>query len=232
MNLYFGVGVELVEEVHDAVGLQRRRDDYHVLLVLSAVTAVRAAHLLALHPRVRQLLELHHTTATAANQHQQPRQPTSKSSRSPHDARHNRRTITRAKGDVSTHTHAHTFNGPLSGTTRVSRYQKDKTNLDSTEARDSEWQWHQLGHMQVYTLLQTDNHASTPPLSFLQAGCPSCRPTNSVKALKARCIKLWDITSLGSVEIVGFFDVAARLCAGEGPIAALVGGSSCHEPRY
>jgi len=29
----------------------------------------------------------------------------------------------------------------------------------------------QLGHMQVYTSLQTDNHASTPPLSFLQAGC-------------------------------------------------------------
>ena len=25
-----------------------------------------------------------------------------------------------------------------------------------------------------------------PPLCFLQAGCPSCRPTNSVKALKAR----------------------------------------------
>jgi len=39
--------------------------------------------------------------------------------------------------------------------------------------------------MQVCTLLQTDNHASTPPLWFLQAGCPSCRPTNSVKALKA-----------------------------------------------
>jgi len=26
-------------------------------------------------------------------------------------------------------------------------------------------QWHQLGHMQVCTSLQTDNHASTPPLS-------------------------------------------------------------------
>jgi len=38
--------------------------------------------------------------------------------------------------------------------------------------------------MQVCTSLQTDNHANTPPLSFLQAGCPSCRPTNSVKALK------------------------------------------------
>jgi len=78
-----------------------------------------------------------------------------------------------------------TFNGPLSGTTRMSRYQKGKTNLDFTEARDSEWQWHQLGHMQVCTSVQTDNLASTPPLSFLQAGCPSCRPTNSVKALKA-----------------------------------------------
>jgi len=63
----------------------------------------------------------------------------------------------------------------------VSRYQKGKTNVDFTEARDSEWQWHQLGRMQVCTSIQTDNHASTPPLSFLQAGCPSCRPTNSVK---------------------------------------------------
>ena len=83
----------------------------------------------------------------------------------------------------TTHTHTHPFNGPFSGTTWVGRYQKGKTNLDFTEARDSEW--HQLGHMQVCTLLQTDNHASTPPLSLLQAGCPSCRPTNSIKALKA-----------------------------------------------
>ena len=80
----------------------------------------------------------------------------------------------------------HTFNSPLSGTTRVSRYQKGKTNLDFTEARDSEWQWHPLGHMQDYTTLQSDNHASTPPPSFLQAGCPSWCPTNSVKALKAK----------------------------------------------
>ena len=70
-----------------------------------------------------------------------------------------------------THTHTHPFNGPLSGTTRVSRYQKGKTDLDFTEARDSEWQWHQLGHMQVCTSLQTNNYASTPPLKvFLQAG--------------------------------------------------------------
>jgi len=68
----------------------------------------------------------------------------------------------------------------------VGRYQKGKTKLDFTEARDSEWQWHPLGHMQVCTSLQADNHASTPTLSFLQAGCLSCRPTNSVKALKAQ----------------------------------------------
>ena len=54
------------------------------------------------------------------------------------------------------------------GTTRVSQYQKGKNNLDFTEARDNEWQWRQLGHMQVCTSLQTDNYASTPPLSFLQ----------------------------------------------------------------
>jgi len=62
------------------------------------------------------------------------------------------------------HTHRELFNGPLSGTTRVSRYQKGKTNLDFTEARESECQWHQLGRMQVCTSLQTDNLASTPPL--------------------------------------------------------------------
>ena len=70
----------------------------------------------------------------------------------------------------------HTFNGPLSGTTRVSQYQKGKTSLDFTEARDSEWQWHQLGHMQVCTSLQTDDHASTPPLSFFRDQMPFLPP--------------------------------------------------------
>ena len=82
------------------------------------------------------------------------------------------RTVPRS---VRTHTHTSSFSGPLSRTTRMSWYQRGETNLDFTEARDSELQWHQLGHLQVCTSLQTDNHASTP----------SCRPTNSVKALKA-----------------------------------------------
>ena len=80
--------------------------------------------------------------------------------------------------------HTHPFDGPLSRTIQVSRYQKGKTNLDFYEARDSEWQWHQLGCMQVCT----SRHTSTPPLSFLQARCPSCHPNNSGKALKAQCV--------------------------------------------
>jgi len=83
------------------------------------------------------------------------------------------------------HTHTHTRLMPFVRTIRVSRYQKRKTNLVFTEPRYSEWQWNSLGHMQVCTSLQTDNHASTPPATtqFLQAGCSSCRPTNSIKAL-------------------------------------------------
>ena len=92
-------------------------------------------------------------------------------------------TVVQWQQSSNTHTHACTFNGSFSGTTRVSRYQKGKTNLDFTEARDSEWQWHQLGDMQVCTSLQTDNHASTSRLSFLQAGCPSCRPFNYYTAV-------------------------------------------------
>ena len=87
----------------------------------------------------------------------------------------------------------------FSRTTWVSRYLKRETNLDFTGARDSEWQWHQLGHMQVCTSLQTDNHASTPPLCFLQAVCPSCRPTNSVKALYAPSMYEYNYNNINNV---------------------------------
>jgi len=50
--------------------------------------------------------------------------------------------------------------------------------------------------MQVCTSLQTDNHANTSLLSFLQAGCPSCRPTNSVKALKASIYRISAFSAL------------------------------------
>ena len=84
---------------------------------------------------------------------------------------------------MSKHTHTHTHTTVLllfwnmSGTTRVSRYQKGKTRQVKnqsgfTGARDSEWQWHLLGYMQSLQLIP-GNHANIPPLSFLQAGWPS-----------------------------------------------------------
>ena len=69
---------------------------------------------------------------------------------------------------------------PLSGTTRVSRYQKGKNSLDFTEARDSEWQWHQLGHCKSAPRSRQITTPTPHHSVFLQAGCPSCRPTNSV----------------------------------------------------
>ena len=85
------------------------------------------------------------------------------------------------------HTYIHTFDGPFSGTTRVSRYQKGKTNLHITEATDSEWQWHQLGYMQVCTSLQTDNHTSTPPLSFFTGRMPFLPPNQQCQSTEGHC---------------------------------------------
>jgi len=51
-------------------------------------------------------------------------------------------------------------------------------------------------HASLNLTPETDNHASTPPLT--QAGCPSCRPTNGVKALKALKEKLRETFTLSS----------------------------------
>ena len=87
----------------------------------------------------------------------------------------------------------------------MSQYRKGKTNLDFTEARDSEWQWHQLGHMQVCTSHQTDNHASTPPLS--------------IKALKVKSNKLQSLSFMGPGVIWKSNLVKHYLC---GKVADLV----------
>jgi len=41
----------------------------------------------------------------------------------------------------------------------------------------------------ICTLIQSDNHASTSSINFLQAECSSWHPTNSVKALKVKALK-------------------------------------------
>jgi len=75
--------------------------------------------------------------------------------------------------------------------------------------------------MQVCTSLQTDNHASTPPLSFLQAGCPSCHPTNSVKALKAHITLHYIIKNK---QLQKSLDLAARRA-----LPNPLGGQKSHE---
>ena len=84
---------------------------------------------------------------------------------------------------VTTVTHTHT-----SRTTQVSWYQKGKTNLDFTEARVSEWQWHQMGHMQVCTSLQTDNHTSTTSLSFFTGWMPFLPPNQQCRSTEVTTV--------------------------------------------
>ena len=89
-----------------------------------------------------------------------------------------------SSGDMLVHrqtdTHTHTFNGPFSRTTWVGRYQKGKTKLDFTEARDSEWQWHRLGHMQVCTSFrQITMPAPHYSVFYRLDALPAAQPTAS-----------------------------------------------------
>ena len=96
--------------------------------------------------------------------------------------------------------HTHPFNGTLSGTTRMSRYQKGTTNLDFNEARDSEWQWHQLGHMQICTLLQTNNHASIPPLKFFTGQMPFLLPNQPCQSTEG-ILKTYTINTKWGLQV-------------------------------
>ena len=56
--------------------------------------------------------------------------------------------------------------------------------------RDSEWQWHQLGHMQtICTSLQTDNHTSTPPLSFFTGRMPFLAPNQQRQSTEGKSVE-------------------------------------------
>jgi len=82
---------------------------------------------------------------------------------------------------VTTTTTLHSFTGLFSRTNWVSRHQNNKPFWILLEQEMMRWQWHQLDHMQIIcTLLQTDNHDSTPPLSFYRSDAlPATQPTAS-----------------------------------------------------
>jgi len=70
----------------------------------------------------------------------------------------------------------------------VSQYQKGKTNLDFLEQEIISVSGIGLAIFKSAPSPPphcTNNHANTPPLSFLEVGYSSCCPTNSVKALMA-----------------------------------------------
>jgi len=78
----------------------------------------------------------------------------------------------------------------------VRQYQKGKTNLDFTEARDSEWQWYQLGHVQICTSLQTDDDASTPSLEFFTGRMPFLPPNQQRQSTEGNHAVLSYVTDI------------------------------------
>jgi len=85
-----------------------------------------------------------------------------------------------------THTHTQLCNGLFSRTTWVGRYQKDKPILIFLNQRwragsDNSWTIRKSFTLHFRQTTMPAHHQS----NFLRAGCSSCRPTNSIKALKA-----------------------------------------------
>jgi len=89
----------------------------------------------------------------------------------------------------------HPFNGLFSRTAWVSRHQKGKPFWILLEQEMMGWQWHQLqlDHMQIIcTSFQTDNHASTSPLSFYRPDAlPAAQPTASWICLRRLVLWHW-----------------------------------------
>jgi len=75
----------------------------------------------------------------------------------------------------------HPFNGLFSRTTWVSQHQKGKPFWILLKQETMGRHWHQLDHMQIICIsLQTDNHASTSPVSFYRPDAlPAAQPTAS-----------------------------------------------------
>ena len=97
-----------------------------------------------------------------------------------------RRKLTKANSATNsltmshTHTHTHTRLTALCPGLPGSAGTRKAKSIRILLKWDSEWQWHQLGHMHVCTLRQTDNHASTQPLSFFRPDAlPAAQPTVS-----------------------------------------------------
>ena len=103
--------------------------------------------------------------------------------RGKHDLPHSMRHRLKHLSKQVSNTHTHPCNGPLTRTTQVSRKVKPIWILlkqETVSGSGISWAMCKSGPCSRQTAMPAPHHSV-----FLQAGCPSCRPTNSVKALKA-----------------------------------------------
>jgi len=99
-------------------------------------------------------------------------------------------------------THTHLFNGPLSGLPRWAGTRKVKPiwillKQETVSGSDISWAICKSTHRSRQITMPA------PPLSYLQAGCPSCRPTNSVIALEAWALNACCCWLLSKIEMCG-----------------------------
>ena len=126
------------------------------------------------------------------------------------------------------------FNGLIFGTTWVSRCQKCKTNLDST---DSEWQWHQLGHMHVtperQSCMLASHHSVFYRLDALSASQPTALKHQSTDGkhilillfcTNLICLQCFDTVGWASGRACGLYKLSD---VGVGVVICLQRGANC-----
>ena len=110
----------------------------------------------------------------------------------------------------------------------VSQYQKGKTNLDFTETRHSEWQWHQLGHMQVYTSLRSKqictsapHHSVFSPLTIIIHNGTMYLSGTIIIFI---CLHCFQKCNLGTSRHLQYFflNYGSRVCKGKLPLDRII----------
>ena len=117
------------DHVHTAVfGSHNRRTFVHEFEQDASATVPTKRHVVDTHQKRKTHCDRQTNRQTHSQQHNSRHAATNRQTLAP---------TNKANLLFNSTTHTHTrFNGPLSGTTRVSWYQKGKTNLDFTGARD------------------------------------------------------------------------------------------------
>ena len=92
------------------------------------------------------------------------------------------------------------FNGHFSRATQISQYQ-NVTILDFVGVEENDKVVVTIGTVRRAKLQSNRHHQQTNTQLFLEAGCPSCCPTNSVKALKVKTITFWLNTHLFGFDV-------------------------------